>query len=373
MSIAGRLLLGLSTLSTLWCTAGLAGAQAAPAPGSSARPHKQQPLILTREANEFGMGNRARDKARAGDCKAALDMYDMALRTSIDPTLHRDRGLCHEQLAQVFPAIDDYRAYLKDRPQAPDSDQIRERLMRLEEQQGLSIRTSDHADHPSAKPDSDGASASASVSLNGEGVSADASSGGSGRKSGSQADYERDEKLAAAASGSPLRESGGWALGPYLGIRSSGDVTSKLGDVQGKQKLGVNEVAGGTVRYSLGKVSSILGEIGYVGFNSNNISGTGFFLGYEARVALSRWTSDALIVGVGLGYERYRASDTGGILNNVMPRARLGYRHVFGDALGLEFTGDGGIAKYFLNDAPPGFSFSLTPVFGGYVAVVVGF
>ena len=102
-------------------------------------------------------------------------------------------------------------------------------------------------------------------------------------------------------------------------------------------------------------------------------AGMGLFFGYEARFALTRWTSDALIVGFGIGYERYRGSDTGAILNNLLPRARLGYRHVFGESLGLEVTGDGGAGYYFLNDPPPGFSMSITPVFGGYIALVVGF
>jgi Tetratricopeptide repeat len=373
MSIAGRLFLGLSTFSTIWSVVALAAAQTAPpAPGTP--PKKQQKLILTKDTADIGHGDRARARARAGDCKAALDLYDLALRTSIDPSLRRDRGLCHEQLGSPYPAIDDYRAYLKDRPNAPDSEQIRERLLRLEEQLGLNIRTNDNVDNPNTKPDS-GASASASISINDDGVSGNAtSSPSSAHRSGSQADFEADEKLAAAASGSSLREASGWAIGPYFSVRSAGDIAYTQQGLPGKLKQGLHETVGGAIRYSLGKTSTIISEFGYVGFNDANIAGPGVFLGYEARLALSKWTSDAIIVGFGLGYERYRANDTGAILNNVLPRARLGYRHVFGPSLGLEIHGDGGAGKYFLNDPPPGLSsFPITPVFGVYLALLVGF
>ena len=369
MSSTGRLFLGLTAFCSIWCASGSAGAQQKPQ-------KKQQPLILTRETADVGAGDRARARARAGDCKGALDVFDLALRTSVEPTLRRDRGMCHEQLQQPYPAIDDYRAYLRDRPAAADSEQIRERLIRIEESMGLNVRSTDHVDNPSVKPTTDEASASASVSLGSDGVSASSSSGSgtsSRRMSMSQSEFERDEKLAAAASGSPLRESSGWVLGPYFSVRSSGDVTTKVGGIQGKIKLGVSETVGGAFRYSLGKTSTILTEFGYVGFNSVNVAGPGFFLGYEARFALTRYTSDAIILGAGLGYERYRASDTGSVMNNVMPRARLGYRHVFGESLGIEVHGDGGVGYYFLNDAPSGLSLSITPVFGAYIAVLVGF
>jgi hypothetical protein len=76
--------------------------------------------------------NNARARARSGDCKGALDAFDTAIMYWQDPTLRRDRGLCHEQLGNPYPAIQDYRAYLTGAPQAPDYDQIRDRLNRLE-------------------------------------------------------------------------------------------------------------------------------------------------------------------------------------------------------------------------------------------------
>src|SRR5256885_15342176 len=69
----------------------------------------------------------ARAKAAAGDCKGALDLFDEALRLSIDATLYRDRGACHDKLGDVYPLSDDYSAYLAQSPDAPDYDKIRPR------------------------------------------------------------------------------------------------------------------------------------------------------------------------------------------------------------------------------------------------------
>jgi len=78
-----------------------------------------------------------RTRMAKGDYSGALEAFDAALRTSIDPTVHRDRGLCHEQLAHPFPAIDDFRIYLTALPDAPDAEDIRNRLNQLETANGL--------------------------------------------------------------------------------------------------------------------------------------------------------------------------------------------------------------------------------------------
>jgi hypothetical protein len=74
----------------------------------------------------------ARTRMAKGDCVGALEAFDAALRTSVDVTVHRDRGLCHEKLGQPFPAMDDFRVYLTAVPDAPDSEDIRTRLNQLE-------------------------------------------------------------------------------------------------------------------------------------------------------------------------------------------------------------------------------------------------
>jgi hypothetical protein len=112
-------------------------------------------------------------------------------------------------------------------------------------------------------------------------------------------------------------------------------------------------------------------ELGYVTYSDANMSGPGLFAGYEARFGITKYTSDAIILGAGLGYEHYRAADNGGTMSAVIPRARLGYRHVFGESMGIELHGDGGMAKYFTD--LQGVSIAVTPIFGGYIALVVGF
>src|SRR5947209_7898992 len=103
-----RVVLGSGALAaSLACGAGLAGAQEVARGAAETKTQEER------------AGDAAHRRAKAGDCAAALDAYDVALRTSIDPALRRDRGLCHEQLGHPYPAIDDYRAYLTARPNAP--------------------------------------------------------------------------------------------------------------------------------------------------------------------------------------------------------------------------------------------------------------
>src|SRR6185295_9064278 len=73
-----------------------------------------------------------RGRAAAGDCKGALNDFDQALKTGQEPELRRDRGLCHDKLGNKFPALEDLRAYLAAKPNAPDAEQIRARVQQLE-------------------------------------------------------------------------------------------------------------------------------------------------------------------------------------------------------------------------------------------------
>src|ERR1019366_6133794 len=111
-------------------------AQAQPDKARAAHDYKSQPLNLHREQlGTVAYAGNARARMRAGDCEGALASFDLALSTSNqDPTLYRDRGLCHEKLGHPFPAVDDYRVYLTDVPDAPDAPAIRERLARLEDE-----------------------------------------------------------------------------------------------------------------------------------------------------------------------------------------------------------------------------------------------
>src|SRR5690349_21297769 len=74
-----------------------AGAQPK-APQPSGPAHSSSQFTLRRQEAGGAEAQAARGRARAGDCAGALAAFDLALRTSIDPTLRRDRGLCHENL-----------------------------------------------------------------------------------------------------------------------------------------------------------------------------------------------------------------------------------------------------------------------------------
>ncbi len=129
-------------------------------PGAN-RKYKPQPLNLHKELAAGGAAYAAdgRKRMAAGDCEGALTSFDAALRTaSDDPTLYRDRGLCHEKLGHPYPAIDDYREYLTDAPSAPDAEGIRTRLTQLEDE------TSGRAPSSSANDDTDVPPATATAS-----------------------------------------------------------------------------------------------------------------------------------------------------------------------------------------------------------------
>jgi hypothetical protein len=105
---------------------GRAGTSVSGAPGK----YRLQPLNLHKEAlGTEAFASAARARMRNGDCAGALDDFDLALQSSTtDPTLNRDRGLCHERLGDPYPAIDDYRAYVTAAPDAADAEGIRQRL-----------------------------------------------------------------------------------------------------------------------------------------------------------------------------------------------------------------------------------------------------
>lgn len=305
----------------------------------------------------------ARSRARAGDCAGALVAFDAAIRITIDPALRRDRGLCHEKLAHPYPAIDDYRAYLTARPDAPDSDQIRQRLAQLEEQTGVGGPSSQSVKEEEGDKNKDKetkAEASASMSIGSSGAKASASSSGNGAggrdgskrsKSGLAPEestdpgrsydyYAAQEKKTDEAETSPLRYGEGIIIGAFLHIPRYflGEGTSK------DMGFGV----GGTLRWSTGPTVSLIGEIGYAGTGTQgaNTSTGGPLLmgGVELRLPITRYASDQILLRGGLGYERYKVTGTNLASNVLLGRFGVGFRHVFGPSLGFEILFDGGPA-----------------------------
>ncbi len=367
-----RLLVTTSLLVVAFLSAG--AAQAAPTAGGDAANKSNSQFALRRGDAGGADANAARQRARAGDCAGALPSFDAAIRVTIEPTLRRDRGLCHEKLGDPFPAIEDFRAYLTARPDAPDADQIRDRLARLEEQAGVGGPSSQAV--KGRDPDSN-LHAGASFSLATDKSTASSSTRSNsaevlGPKSGEQERsydyYASQERLADSAENSPLRFGTGWMLGPFLSVPRY-----FLG--QGASKdLGFS--VGATIRYSFGPTLAFISEFGYagVGKSGENTSSSGplVFLGVELRIPLNRWASDQLILGVGPGFERYTVSGSQQGVNAWEGRGRFGYRHVFGPAVGFELLLDGGPAYLVATGTGSG-SGKVYGLVGGSYALVIGF
>jgi hypothetical protein len=329
------------------------GAAATGAPHQPA--HSSSQFTLRRDEAGGADAQIGRARARAGDCAGALAAFDAAIRITIDPTLRRDRGLCHEKLSHPYPAIDDYRAYLTARPDAPDSDQIRQRLAQLEEQAGVGGPSSQAV--KAEQGESEGkAEASGTVSIGSGGAKASvASSGGGGSKknepeltpsqstepAGRSYDYyAAQEKKADEAETSPLRHGEGIILGAFLHLPRY-----FLGEGETKD-MGYG--VGGALRWSTGPSVSLISEIGYAGVGTAgaNSSKGGLLLlgGVELRLPISRYASDQVVLRGGLGYERYTVSQTRLVSHYLLARGGVGFRHIFGPSLGFEILFDGGPA-----------------------------
>lgn len=316
----------------------------------------------------------ARSRAAAGDCNGALDAFDAALETSIDPELHRDRGICHEKLGHPYPAIDDYRYYLTYRPNAADAEAIHQRLDSLLAQvvQMPADKATDNSDDKKDKAASNAAEVDAEakgeagVSLSSAHNPDEEASADANASSGKTVDaIDADEKLAAQANASSLRRGKGFVLGPYFEGRN-----------WGKSGYGWGEAIGCAFRYSLGAPSSIVTEVGYSQINATGsdtkLGGLMLFGGYEARLGLDDHYTNAILFQGGLGYERLTQGGTGLIASIVLPRVRGGFRHVFGPSVGLELGIDAGYGFVHVVDSDPSANDS-TLMIGGEVALLVGF
>jgi hypothetical protein len=319
--------------------AGAANAQSQP-PGK----YKPQPLILQRQQ----LGTEAyagvgRTRMRNGDCAGANEAFDAALRTSTDPTIYRDRGLCHERLGEPYPAIDDYRYYLTASPDAPDAESIRGRLANLEQ------ATSGHSSASSDTPD-DGstAGASATVSVDGGGVHAGATTA-SGKPHDKMDYVEHDDDTLHTS----LRRGKGWGLAPFFSMhkwwnsqeQSFGDGTTW------------SESVGLQFRYSTGPGGAVFLEAGYEHFNSTGLAevtlqGLTSQIAYELRFPLDPDYDNQFLFAPGLGYEHLVASvNAPGFPSQsegaFVPRLRFGYRHMIESNAAIDLSLDAGVANFF--------------------------
>ncbi len=326
-------LLALGTLAVLLSSASRAEAQRA-----SDKSNSQ--FLLNRGTPGGPAADAARARARGGDCKGALPIFDSAITLTIEPTLRRDRGLCHEKLEHVHPAIDDYRAYLTARPDAPDADDIRARLGRLEEAAGVGGPSEEKGSDDGYEKSSSGGKAEASMSIGTSGTSASASGEGDTPEARAKAakDYDafrREQRSLDIAEESPLRRGTGVVLGVYAGPR--------WGVGEGSNSDTAFH-AGGTLRYAATSAFSMMLDLGYVQSGDTGrptgSSGFGTQIAAELRLHLNQAGDQAIILGIGPGFERYTSSVTRLSSNLLLGRARAGFRFVFGPAVALEITFD---------------------------------
>src|SRR5437763_11037792 len=87
--------LALASALTTFVIGGAASAQTAQPKGPA---QSSSQFTLRREEAGGSEGTVARSRARTGDCAGALPAFDAAIQHTIEPTLRRDRGLCHEKL-----------------------------------------------------------------------------------------------------------------------------------------------------------------------------------------------------------------------------------------------------------------------------------
>jgi hypothetical protein len=285
--------------------------------------YKPQPLILRKErlgTDVFASAGRAR--MRNGDCAGALDAFDAALRTAVDPTINRDRGLCHEQLGDAYPAMDDYRVYLTAEPDAPDAGSIRQRLAHLEE------KTLGHS------------------SASSEGPEPTASAGAAEPAPAPQHDRIETAEHDQEEERSSLRRGTGPSLGPFLALHKWFTSTeSSFGD-----NATWSECIGLAFRWSVGSSGALLVEVGYEHFNEtvvSTIQGLTSQVGFEFRIPFDPAYQNQFLIVPGIGYEflEYAPTQAGASKENggaLVPRLRLGWRHMLTASTAFDLALDGG-------------------------------
>lgn len=359
--------IGLVAFLSVSAYAGLASAQGAPgAPGAD----KSNGQFDLRQ-NKAGDADvaAARGRAAAGDCVGALENFDQALKTSQDPEVRRDRGLCHEKLGNKYPALEDLRAYVAARPNAPDAEQLRQRVQQLEGQ----LDTNKPINSGAKKDAAAETDADVYASRRGE----EKERGGSnaiGAKPGEQEkDYEfykKQERLADEAKSSALRYGSGLVVGAFIGVPRYFIVDGNTSDF--------SYMAGARAGYSTGKYVTLYGEFGLSGFvaagegrdrSRNSNTGVLTALGMEVRLGFTERMTDQVLLRLGVGYEHLVNESNRAVTHLVPGRIGLGYRHVFGPSVGLDILLDGGPGVSFNEDGDSQFFIAIA----GNVGLSVGF
>jgi tetratricopeptide (TPR) repeat protein len=325
-------------------------------------PPQAAPSVVHRDpaAEAIGVG---RTRMAKGDYAGALEAFDAAMRTSFDPQVRRDRGLCHEQLGHPFPAIDDFRYYLTALPDAPDAEDIRNRLNQLETANGFGGTGTGGSTAQGTTPgrNNDDPFAVDTKDPNARAATEPVAGTGERERAGNYDQELAENERWDEAESSPMRRGSGLSIGVFG--------RGFAGLTQGISGYG----AGATLRGALGGVSTIYGEFGYVSYRAGDPltgereGGISLGLGYEARFRLDQLASNAIILAGVVNYERVTDSNSQAVFNVIDPRAKLGYRHVFGPGLGLEIGAEVAQPLYLESGA------LTATTFGGTLALLVGF
>jgi hypothetical protein len=312
----------------------LASWVASPGAAEAAPQRRDQGPLYTQIDTGQAAAASARALAAQGQCDKALGAYDVALHSTIDMSIRRDRGLCHEALGHPYPAMDDYRAYLAWKPDAPDAGNIQARLDRLEIQTGTGGPST--TVHKSAEdvPDEPALADETTVGTTDNGK----------RRGIVQRTYDEEEsryKDYDQALSSPLRRGHGAIFGIYTDFRNVTNSGANLPYFE----------VGADVRWSFDAFNSVYGQIGYVDqfptgvgeigtANGTSNGGLALGIGYEFRLRLDENATNSLLIGALVEYQRVTESQIGTALNLLIPEGKVGYRLVLGYGFGLELTGD---------------------------------
>lgn len=332
--------IGLAAFLSVFAFGAFASAQQPPATGGDrANSH----FDLRQNKAGDAAAEAARGRARAGDCAGALTHFDEALKTSQEPELRRDRGLCHDKLGNKFPALEDLRAYLAAKPDAADGEALRARVQQLE------------GELDNNRPISSGARKEAANETDADVYASRRGEGGERRRSqpigarpGEQEKdygyYKKQELLVDQANASALRYGHGVVIGAFLGVPRYFIVDGTTSDF--------SYMAGARLGYATGKYFTLFAELGLSGFvyskgeardrNRNSNTGPLTALGAEIRIPFTDRASDQILLRLGVGYEHLVNESNRAVTHLVPGRLALGYRHVFGPSVGLDILVDGG-------------------------------
>lgn len=298
---------------------------------------------LRREDRAGAAGDSGRARARAGDCQGALASFDAAARSSIDPNVRRDRGLCHEKLGNAFPAMEDFRFYLHAQPDAPDADQIRERLVRLEEETGVAARGSNASSSSTTETSSQGSSGR-KVGRPGSEAEPDTN-----RSDGFNYDKFVDARRRQHdAESSPLRFGTGAIFLPRYSLRHFGADSAFLFSGEIAHSLAVS------VKFPVSKVLVPFVDFSYsqIGKGTQSASGPGGFLGFEFRFPVAPTGDITPFANLALGFEDYTGGARQPKFSYVQGRAQAGIRFAIGPSLGIELGGNAAYGQAYLRDIP---------------------